>query len=49
MGYLLGLDLGTSSVKTVLFDEKANVVTSATREYPLYQPKPQWAEQNPTD
>ena len=49
MGYLLGLDLGTSSVKTVLFDEKANVVTSASAEYPLYQPQPQWAEQMPKD
>ena len=49
MKYVLGIDLGTSATKTVLFDEKGNVVASASREYPLYQPKNGWAEQEPTD
>lgn len=49
MKYLIGIDLGTSGTKTVLFDEKANVVNSATIEYPLYQEKNGWAEQDPTD
>ena len=29
MKYVLGIDLGTSATKTVLFDEKGNVVASA--------------------
>ena len=37
MNYLLGVDLGTSGTKTVLFDEDGNVVASKTIEYPLYQ------------
>ena len=49
MKYVLGIDLGTSATKTVLFDEKGNVVCSASREYPLYQPKNGWAEQEPAD
>ncbi len=49
MKYLIGIDLGTSGTKTVLFDEKANVVASATVEYPLYQEKNGWAEQDPLD
>ena len=49
MKYVLGIDLGTSATKTVLFDEKGNAVASASREYPLYQPKNGWAEQNPED
>lgn len=49
MKYLIGIDLGTSGTKTVLFDEKANVINSATIEYPLYQEKNGWAEQDPTD
>ena len=49
MKYVLGIDLGTSATKTVLFDEKGNVVASASREYPLYQPKNGWAEQDPRD
>lgn len=39
MNYLLGVDLGTSGTKTVLFDEDGNVITSKTIEYPLYQEK----------
>ncbi|MBP3445639.1 MAG: xylulokinase [Clostridia bacterium] len=49
MKYVLGIDLGTSATKTVLFDEKGNVVCSSSREYPLYQPKNGWAEQEPAD
>ena len=49
MNYLLGVDLGTSGTKTVLFDEDVNVVASKTIEYPLYQEKNGWAEQEPLD
>lgn len=49
MKYVLGIDLGTSATKTVLFDENGNVVCSSSREYPLYQPKNGWAEQEPAD
>lgn len=49
MKYLLGIDLGTSATKTVLFDETMQVVASASEEYPLYQPKNGWAEQKPED
>ena len=49
MNYLLGVDLGTSGTKTVLFDEDGNVVASKTIEYPLYQEKNGWAEQEPLD
>ena len=49
MAYLLGVDLGTSGTKTVLFDEGGKAVASATVEYPLYQPRNGWAEQEPND
>ena len=49
MKYLIGIDIGTSAVKTVLFDEKLNKISSSTIEYPLYQPQNGWAEQNPED
>ena len=49
MKYLIGIDLGTSGTKTVLFDESGAVVSSATEEYPLYQPNNGWAEQDPAD
>ncbi len=49
MSYLLGVDLGTSGTKTVLFNENGEAVASSTVEYPLYQPHNGWAEQNPED
>lgn len=49
MAYLLGVDIGTSGTKTVLFDELGNTVASDLQEYPLYQPKNGWAEQDPED
>ena len=49
MAYLLGVDIGTSGTKTVLFDEAGNTIASALEEYPLYQPNVGWAEQDPED
>jgi xylulokinase len=49
MVYLLGIDIGTSGTKTVLFDREGNTIASALGEYNMYQPKVGWAEQNPED
>lgn len=49
MEYLIGIDLGTSGTKTVLFDREGSVISSATVEYPLYQEHNGWAEQDPAD
>ena len=49
MKYTLGVDLGTSGTKTVLFDQYGATVASASKEYPLYQPENGWAEQDPDD
>lgn len=49
MAFLLGVDIGTSGTKTVLFDESGNTIASALGEYPLYQPNNGWAEQDPED
>ena len=49
MNYLIGVDIGTSGTKTVLFDTKGNTIKSCTVEYPMYQPKNGWAEQMPED
>lgn len=49
MNYLIGIDVGTSAVKTVLFDETGQVIASASKAYPLYQPENGWAEQYPED
>lgn len=49
MGWVIGLDIGTSATKGLLVDEAGRVAASASHEYPLLQPAPGWAEQNPED
>ena len=47
--YILSVDLGTTSTKTVLFDDKLKVVASAKAEYPTLYPRQGWAEQDPVE
>lgn len=49
MRYVIGIDLGTSGTKTVLFDERGGIIASALVEYPMAQPQNGWAEQDPAD
>lgn len=50
MTLLLGLDLGTSSAKAVLYDPALRrVVAQAGAEYPIARPQPGYAEQSPAD
>lgn len=43
----LGIDLGTSSVKTVLMDENQNVLASSTANMDVTRPETGWSEQDP--
>jgi gluconokinase len=43
---MIGLDLGTTSCKAVVFDAAARPVASASERYPLLVPHPGWAEQD---
>ncbi|MFC4305101.1 gluconokinase [Cohnella boryungensis] len=45
--YMIGLDIGTTSTKAVLFEENGAIVATANEEYPLYTPAPSVAEQDP--
>lgn len=45
----MGIDLGTSSMKLLLMDEKGAIVNTVTKEYPLEFPHPGWSQQNPAD
>lgn len=49
MNYFLGLDLGTGSIKTVLFDVDGKEIAQCAIEYPIYQPNNGWSEQEPED
>ncbi|MDR1797526.1 MAG: xylulokinase [Clostridiales Family XIII bacterium] len=49
MRALLGIDVGTSGTKTVLYSVDGAPLASHTAEYPMAQPKNGWAEQDPCD
>ncbi len=47
MPYLIGIDIGTSSTKSVLMDEAGVVLAVAQQETGISTPRPGWAEQDP--
>jgi len=49
MEYLIGIDIGTSGIKSIIIDRNGKVLGSKTAELSLSIPKPLWAEQNPED
>ena len=49
MSIVIGLDVGTSGTKGIAIDAAGTVLASGLVEYPLYSPKPNWAEQDPAD
>jgi glycerol kinase len=49
MTYLLALDQGTSSSRSIVFDREGRVVTMAQREFRQIYPQPGWVEHDPRD
>ncbi|MDR7240203.1 xylulokinase [Neobacillus drentensis] len=49
MKYVIGVDLGTSSVKVLLVDQEGIVNYSVSKDYPLIQQQPGYSEQDPED
>ena len=49
MKYFLGIDVGTSSLKTGLWREDGELAANASRPYPTVRLAPSWAEQDPLD
>ena len=47
--YVVGIDCGTQSLRTGIFDLSGKPVVYAVREYPIDFPKVGWAEQQPAD
>lgn len=49
MNYTMGIDVGTTSTKCVLYDLKGNVIAHADQGYQLYQTEPGMAEEDPEE
>ncbi len=47
--FLLAIDEGTSSTRTVIYDHQANVVASARQEFTQLYPHSGWVEHNPEE
>ena len=46
--YYIGIDLGTSAVKLLLYGGiREKICNIVSKEYPLFFPHPGWSEQNP--
>ncbi|MCT8137173.1 gluconokinase [Anaerobacillus sp. CMMVII] len=44
---VIGLDIGTTSAKAVLFQKNGLVIEESESLYPVHHPQPSWAEQDP--
>lgn len=47
--FYIGIDLGTSSLKGILVDNRGTIIKEATHFYDVIYPQDKWSEQNPTD
>jgi len=47
--YLLGLDVGTTGCKSIVFSPDGSILSSAYGEYRLYHRRPEWSELNPKE
>jgi glycerol kinase len=49
MKYLVALDQGTTSSRTIVFDQNLRIISSAQREFRQIYPQPGWVEHDPFD
>lgn len=49
MTYILALDQGTSSSRSIVFDAQGQIVALAQRELPQIYPRPGWVEHSPVE
>ena len=45
MSYVISIDQGTTSTRSILFDHKMNAINSSQIEFKQYFPKSGWVEQ----
>ena len=49
MKYMIGVDIGTTSTKSVLYDEQGQFITKHHIGYPLHTPNVDVSEENPDE
>jgi gluconokinase len=49
MEYFLGIDIGTTSVKSIAFSGDGKICCEQKMSYPIHHPRPEWSEQEPEE
>jgi gluconokinase len=49
MEYFLGIDIGTTSVKSIAFSRDGKILCAHSISYPIQHPFPDWSEQDPDE
>src|SRR5690625_5776929 len=49
MAYILAFDQGTTSSRSILFNRKGEMISSARKEFRQIFPKPGWVEHDPVE
>lgn len=47
--FIMALDQGTTSSRTIIFDEDGEIIATAGKDFPSYFPHSGWVEQNPEE
>lgn len=47
--YIMALDLGTTSIRVIVYDKLSNIVVQKQCEFKQYYPQPGWIEQDPEE
>lgn len=47
--YIMALDQGTTSSRTIIFDKGGNIIAMAQKEFTQHYPKPGWVEHDPEE
>ena len=47
--YVMAIDQGTTSTRTIIFDQNFSIQSIAQKEFEQFFPKPGWVEHNPED
>ncbi len=47
--YIMGVDAGTTSARTLILDEECNILTVAQKEITQHYPGPGWVEHDPNE
>lgn len=49
MSFILAIDQGTTSTRSIVFDKKGNIIAVSQQEITQFFPKPGWVEHNPAE